>query len=248
MYALIVDDEQPNLEGLKLQLIQNCPEVTGIELASSARAAREILNQRKVDVMFLDVNMPNENGFDLLESISDKNFALIFVTAYSDYAVRAFKANAIDYLLKPVDAEELVAAVQKCRGKLVAESSISGLRRDLSPQSWPSRLTLPHQSGFNIIDTSDIVWIAADGNYCMIHLKGGKSILVSKAIREFEFMLNPDEFFRTHKSALIRLECVQEYSSSDGHYAFMNNGQQVPISRRKLDEFMNVIDAFSKRM
>jgi two-component system LytT family response regulator len=255
MKALIVDDEQLNRDGLRLQLEQSCPAITIIDDAASAKAAREKLAEYNYDILFLDINMPNESGFDLLESLSEKPFCVIFVTAYSEFAIRAFKANAIDYILKPVDTEELIAAVAKCndrieRGivRLPGTPAYSEIALQTQSMSYPSRLTLPHQQGFHIIETENIIWIEADGNYSLIKLEDNKQLLVTKAIREFEFLLDPSVFFRSHKSALINLSKIREYSSNDGHVATMNNGDEAPVSRRKLDEFMSAIDTFSKRV
>ncbi|HKR06891.1 MAG TPA: LytTR family DNA-binding domain-containing protein [Bacteroidia bacterium] len=259
MKVFIVDDEKPNRKGLRLMLQQCCPAVKHIFEAESSKAARTLLNTHQPDIIFLDINMPNENGFEFLNSIPEHHFAVVFVTAYSEFAIRAFKANAVDYLLKPVDEEELQSAVEKCQQQLILISngnfareiyspSLSNLKQTLENREFPSKLTLPHHQGFKIIDTNEIVHIEADGNYCTIHLSAGKSLLVTRALREFEFMLNPDIFFRSHKSALINLRYVKEYSSVDGHFALMQDGRRVMISRRRLDEFMAAIDNLSSRI
>jgi two-component system, LytTR family, response regulator len=260
MRVLIVDDEQPNREGLKLMLSQSCPEIEAMDEAASAREARLKLASGKYDVLFLDINMPNENGFELLKSLPDPfSFSVVFVTAYSEYAIRAFRANAIDYLLKPVDLGELVVAVAKCmdRYQLMKNDqpvpayyteSLANLKQGFGTVKYPDRLTLPHHQGFNIIESDSIICIEADGNYSKLHLDGGKCLLVTRPIREFEFLLNPAIFFRSHKSALINLKFLKEYSSADGHFAVMTLGQKIPVSRRKLDEFMTAVDALSKRI
>lgn len=236
-----------------------CPDVKNIFEAESAMAARELLKSHVPDIVFLDINMPNENGFEFLNSVREHRFAVVFVTAYSEFAVRAFKANAIDYLLKPVDEEELKAAVEKCRQRLtmissgnyqaeILNPSLANLREVLVEKKFPSRLTLPHHQGFRIIDTDEIVYIEADGNYSMLHLTSKENLLVTKALREFEFMLNPQYFFRSHKSALINLRFVKEYSSVDGHFALMQDGRSVMISRRRLEEFMTAVSKLSSRV
>ena len=255
MRVLIVDDEQLNRDGLRMQLQQSCPGISQIDDAGSAKAARIKLAESNYNILFLDINMPNESGFDLLQSLPDKPFCIVFVTAYSEYAIRAFKANAIDYLLKPVDTEELVAAVKKCADRMQTGESgprDTALMNQMAEQArsgvYPTRLTLPHQQGFNIVETSSIIWIEADGNYSLIRMDGGKQLLVTRAIREFEFLLDPTKFFRSHKSALVNLGKVREYSSDDGHNVIMSNGDKAPVSRRKLDEFMSVIDSLSRRV
>ncbi len=259
MNCLIVDDEKPNRDGLRFMLQKSCPDISFIYEADSAQAARILLQQENIDILFLDINMPNENGFEFLSSIHDASFCVVFVTAYSEYAIRAFKANAVDYLLKPVETVELQEAVEKCKERrniLLSDDSSDHIYRDSlknlsnpnEQNKYPSRLTLPHQQGFNIIDTSEIVCIEADGNYSMLYFIGRESLLVTRAIREFEFLLDPSIFMRSHKSALINLNFVTEYSSADGHFALMKNGKKVNISRRKLEEFMSTIDKLSRRI
>lgn len=259
MKILIVDDEKPNREGLKLLLAQHCPNVQVVGEAESSEQARRLLNEKDVDVLLLDINMPRENGFDLLDSLPHKKFKTIFVTAYAEYAIRAFKANAVDYLLKPIDEEELVAAIQRCSDQLakpindeqlisVQEQSMNNVSYDLANKSYPKKLTLPHLYGFQIIAIDQIVYMEADGNYTNIHLLDKMKLVITKGIKEFENLLDPEAFFRVHKSALINLNYVKEYSSIDGQIAVMTNGAKVAISRRRLEEFMKAINHFSKRI
>lgn len=259
MTALIIDDEKPNRDGLKLLLRENCPQVKIIYEADSAASAREQCRKNKTDILFLDINLPNENGFEFLNSVPDLKAAVVFVTAYSEFAVRAFKANAVDYLLKPVDADELVLAVKRCIGRLlqhsengrtenIIDSSIINLKTDFKNKSYPAKLTLPHLQGFTIVETENIIFIEADGNYSVLHLTNGNTLVVTRALREFEFLVDPAVFFRAHKSSLINLHYVLEYSSVDGHFALMKNGNKVDISRRKLEEFMSAIDKLSSRI
>jgi two-component system, LytTR family, response regulator len=259
MNCLIVDDEKPNRDGLRFMLQKSCPDISFIYEADSAQAARSLLHQEKIDILFLDINMPNENGFEFLNSLNGATFCVVFVTAYSEFAIRAFKANAIDYLLKPVETTELQEAVEKCKERkniLLTDVASEHIYRDsllnlssvTGQNKYPSRLTLPHQQGFNIVDTSEIVCIEADGNYSMLFFIDRENLLVTRAIREFEFLLDPSIFMRSHKSALINLNYVIEYSSADGHFALMKNGKKVNISRRKLDEFMTTIDKLSRRI
>lgn len=259
MIALIVDDEKHNRVGLKLSIEQCCPSVHFILEADSADAARELMKSHKPDIIFLDINMPNENGFEFLNSIDAQRFAVVFVTAYSKFAVRAFKANAVDYLLKPVIEEELISAVEKCQQRFALLSNdqtppdsfapnLVNLKQTLESKGYPAKLTLPHHQGFTIVETDQIIHIEADGNYSVLYLSMQGKLVVTRAIREFEFLLDPAVFFRSHKSALINLRYVKEYSSADGHFVVMKNGERVVISRRRLDEFMMAIDKLSSRI
>ena len=256
MKSLIVDDEKPNRDGLRILLQTHCPEVTSIADARSAKEARAHIEANKVDILFLDINMPNENGFELLSSVADQDFSVVFVTAYSEYAVRAFKANAVDYLLKPVDTDDMKKAVQKCMSRMesqvmkreVYRQSLSNLSLSLRQPGFPVRLTLPHLHGFRIVETSSIMHLEADGNYTTLHLTRGENLLVTRMLGDFEAILDPDVFFRAHKSVILNLHFVKEFASSDGYFAVMQNGDQVMISRRRLEDFMQAIDRQSKRV
>lgn len=256
MTALIVDDEKPNREGLRLLLEEFCPDILSIADAGSAKSARELFNASSFDILFIDINMPNENGFEFLNSIKG-NFAVVFVTAYSDFAMRAIKSNAVDYLLKPINTDELVAAVERCKERLeknflqvktIYNESISNFEKTYSSGTFPDKITLSHMQGFNIISTNDIICIQADGNYSVLYLEGQKKLMVTRKIGEFEFLLDPKMFLRSHKSSIINLLCVKEYSSNEGHNVLMKNGMNVQVSRRKLDDFMAAIDTLSKRI
>ncbi len=256
MKALIVDDEKPNRDGLKLLVEELCPEISQVAVAASAKSARELFNKSPADILFVDINMPIENGFEFLNSVSG-NFAVVFVTAYSEFAMRAIKSNAVDYLLKPINTDELVTAVARCKKRLeqnvaqdktIYDESISNLEKTFSTGSYPEKITLSHMQGFNIISTSDIICIEADGNYSVLHLEGQKKIMVTRKIGEFEFLLDPKIFFRSHKSSIINLLSVKEYSSNEGHIVLLKNGMNMQVSRRKLEDFMTAIDALSKRV
>lgn len=259
MIALIVDDEPINRIGLRQMLQKNRPDIDSILEAESSDKARKVFQSVSPDIVLLDINMPGENGFELLDSLKAYDFLVVFVTAYSEFAIRAFKANAIDYILKPVESEDLINAVEKCKALLALKKQpgnvdgnyqalLQNTRLLIDSKGYPEKITLPHHQGFNIIETDNIVYISADGNYSELYLSSNTKLVVTKAIREFEFMLNPDIFFRSHKSILINLRFVKEYSSVDGHYAILKNGTKLMISRRRLEEFMIAIDKLSSRV
>lgn len=260
MNVFIIDDEKPNRAGLTLLIKQHCPEFTVVGEAESAESARKLLQDVTAEILLLDINMPNENGFDLLKSLDVSKYQVVFITAYAEYAIRAFRANAVDYLLKPIDTEELQTALNKCKTRKinstedpagpesVYKNSLQNIAVDLLRNEYPSRLTLPHKQGFKIITVSEIVSIEASGNYTIINLENKEEIVVTRVLHEFESLLDPGEFFRIHKSTIICLEHVLEYSSIDGHMVVMKNGQKVVISRRRLEDFMSAIDQRSKRL
>lgn len=259
MNVLIVDDEQHNREGLRLILNKKCQDVIIIGEASNANEARIILSEKQTDVLLLDIHMPKENGFDLLNSLENKNFLTIFITAHAEHAIKAFKANAVDYILKPIDEDELVLAMDKCKSNLRLfyqnetntahyHQSVNQAIVDANSLNYPQRLTLTHSNGFQIVAIENITHLEADGNYTNIFFKNDNPLLTSKPIKEFEEILDPTIFFRIHKSTMININYLKNYSSADGHEVILNNGIKLALSRRRLEDFMVVLGNLSKRL
>lgn len=254
--ALIVDDEERARDLLQRLLEKYGTNIRVVETAGSAKEAREILENTPIDVLFLDISMPHENGFDLLESLDTSRYLFVFVTAYDQYALRALKASAVDYIQKPVDPEELTQAVEKLHHLKKLRNSAALTRSDyvhalqslvmnVSVKGSVRRLCLPGMHGFSIVDTNDILYLEADTNYTVFHLANLKKIVVSKSIKEYEEVLDPDVFFRVHKSSIINLKYLREFSRVDGYYAVMQDGSSIAVSRRKLQEFISAVDAFN---
>lgn len=245
MKALLVDDEIKNIEILAFLLENDCE---GIEVAgrvNSAPEARTWLGSNKADVVFLDINMPGESGFDLLDSISDRNFHVVFVTAFDEYALRAIKANALDYLLKPVKIEELQHAVKKIKTRISHPGSpenskelLENLLNTVDKKAMPLKIALPHLGGISFVEVSSIVSLQSDSNYTILHLKDMHKQVISKTLKDFEDILNPAQFARIHKSTIVNLDYIKEYTTSDGGLVKMKDGSQWSISRRQLDAFL----------
>lgn len=260
MNVLIIDDEKPNRVGLAMMVKQYCPDFTVTGQAGSAVEARDFLNGNDVQVLLLDINMPNESGFELLSSINANKYQVVFITAYAEHAIRALRANAVDYLLKPIDGNDLRVALDNCRKRklMLKEDAVmtaslysDSLRNtidDLALVSYPQKLTLPHKQGFKIVAVNQIVSLEASGNYTILYFENKEDLVVTRMLGDFEGLLDPQFFFRAHKSTILNLDQLAEYSSSDGHVAVMNNGQKLVISRRRLDDFMQAIDQRSKRI
>ncbi len=258
MRVVIVDDEKHNRDGLKLLLQNWCPDVEVVGEAANAKLARSLIQTTAFDVMLLDIHMPNENGLELIESIEERNFATVFVTAYAEHAIRALKANAIDYLLKPIDAEELVAAMKKCKNALKSSTqdsndeiflaSAKNASHMYNSQSYPKKLTIFFYNGFQIVDVTDITHMDAEGSYTVIYFQNQTSLLTSKAIKEFEEVLDPEVFFRAHKSYLVNMQYIKSYSSVDGHEIILNNNSKIPLARRRLEEFMSALANVSLKL
>jgi two-component system, LytTR family, response regulator len=243
--ALLVDDEVNNLATLEFLLHNDC---AGIEVAGktqSAKQARDWLKIHTADVVFLDIAMPEENGFQFLNSIADKNFKIIFVTAHNEYALLAIKASAVDYILKPVSIEELQQAVEKVKRSLhnmVAREQDRVLLRHLldtvDKKSAPKKIALPQLGSISFIEVDDMVSLQADSNYTIIHMKDMRKLVISKTLKDFEDLLDENQFARIHKSYIVNLNYIKEYSTIDGGIVKMSDGNQWSISRRQLDMFL----------
>ena len=251
--AIIVDDEEFARSSLFFLLQQNCPEVEITGIARSVQEAKEILANHTIDLIFLDIAMPGGNGFDLIPEAQRHKAAVIFTTAYDQYALKAIKANALDYLLKPIDIDELKTAVEKVAQLLKLfhnqnenDERISNLASSLSTKSEIRKLTLPYGQGFKMIDVDEIIYIEADSNYSVVHLINQEKITVSKVLREFEELLPNDQFARIHKSSIINLNHLKEYNSKNGLQVFLKNGESINISRRRASDFFEKIKLFTK--
>ncbi|MAP01941.1 MAG: DNA-binding response regulator [Flavobacteriales bacterium] len=249
--AIIVDDEFNARENLKLLIHEHCPELTIVGLAESAKQAKELISSKKPELVFLDISMPVEDGFSLLNSFKERNFSVVFTTAYNEYAFKAFKADAVDYLEKPICIDDLKKAVAKVikyhSNNTVNNSTVdyNNLSENIQLSKQLDKISVPTKNGYLIIDNKDIVNLEASDNYTMIHLIDGSRHLSSKNIKVYEENLDNTIFFRSHKSHIINVEYhLREFSRSEGNVAIMTNGKYIPISRRKMPFFMNRINCF----
>jgi two-component system LytT family response regulator len=243
--ALLIDDEVNNLENLHFLLSNDCEGIEVIGKAINAIEARSFLAKHSVDVVFLDINMPGESGFEFLTSLSNQNFKVIFITAYNEYAIQAIKANALDYILKPVNIEELKNAVEKVRKTLkspfeniIEHQFFENLLQTINQQNHPKKLALPQLGGISFIEVDTIVSLQADSNYTIIHLNTMQKLVISKTLKDFEELLDHNEFARIHKSYIVNLRYIKEYSTTDGGIVKMTDGNQWSISRRQIDFFL----------
>ena len=248
--VLIVDDEADARENLRLMLEEHCPEVVVVGQAAGAEQARAAIGADKPDALFLDIKMPGEDGFSLLRSITDLEIPVVFVTAYDEYALQAFKENALDYLEKPLDQVELERAVKKL-AKAVAEPGIatqqaSALQALMSDPASPlsTRVAVPGRDGLVLLRHEDILYLEASDSYTTVFTRDGKRTISSKHIRVFETNLDPKKFFRVHKSYIINLEHLKGFSRSEGNMAVLDSGALIPVSRRRLPDFLAMINTF----
>lgn len=243
--ALLVDDEMNNLSSLEFMLHNDCEGIAVAGKAQNAEDTRNFLSENSVDVLFLDITMPNEDGFQLLETIDTQNLKVIFVTAHDTYMLRAIKASAVDYLLKPVKIDELQNAVEKVKrsfgNPMAAEQNRMLLQhfKDWAKQKNVLRkLAVPQLGSIRFVDLDEIVSLQADNNYTILHLANMQKMVISKTLKDFEELLDNDVFIRIHKSYIINIAFVKEYLSADGGIAIMMDGNRWSISRRQHDIFL----------
>ncbi len=239
--ALIVDDEKNNRDSLRKLLAENCPRVKIAGEAASTTEALDFFRQHRPNLLFLDVEMPNGNGFDLLRQLNEFNFKVIFVTAHAHYALKAIKFSAIDYLLKPVDVDDLSEAVKKAEAEINFNHQLHNDRflHNLEPGSV-RKLAIPIKDGIAFLAPEDIIRLEADGSYTQIFLNGQK-YTATKNIKEYESLLSEFNFFRSHNSHLINLNHVKQFNRIDGYFVQMDDGSVAEISRRKKEEFFELM-------
>lgn len=246
--AIIVDDEFHARENLRMLLQDYCPRVRVIDQAATVDEALLAIQKHPVQLLFLDIRMPSgAEGFELLERLPDRNFQVIFVTAFKDYALKAFKANAVDYILKPVDPDELQRAVEKALLRTEAflnhpeeAAEYRQLLSSLGEQGakpWPERIAVTKNRGFRVVPVGDIVRLEASGNHTYLFLRDGSRLLDSRTLGSYEELLDPLRFMRVHKSHTINLSDVREYRSDDGHIAIMSDKAEVPVARSRAQDF-----------
>lgn len=243
--AIIVDDEQHCIDALQTMLAKKCPEVTVLGGVNSVKAAKELIDEVHPDVVFLDVEMPHQNGFELLKLFDKINFDIIFTTAYEQYALKAIKFNALDYLLKPFSVKELQDAVQKCVSrKSVQQPEPGNSPLDVFIQNMKTlhqthkKIALPTINGLVFMPVQNIVRCESTGNYTRIFFTDKKNLMVSRPLKEFEELLTDVDFFRVHNSHLINLQQMQSYIQGEGGFALMSDGTQVEVSRRRKADFL----------
>ena len=243
MKAVIIDDEILVAKNMQMLLTRYCPDVLVEGIGHSAKEAEELIKDKRPDVVFLDVEMPHGNGFDLLKRMEYIDFGVIFVTAFDHYAIRAIKYSAIDYLLKPIDINELVAAVKKAELQLKSKSINQGLNLLLHNLAQPAgklqKLTLPTMEGMIFVDVDDILYCKSDGNYTIFYLLNGQNPMVTRQIGTYEDLLPEPLFCRVHRQYIINVNKVSKYIKGRGGYVVMSDGKIIDVSVRKKEDFLN---------
>ncbi|MBO9633246.1 MAG: response regulator transcription factor [Chitinophagaceae bacterium] len=240
--AIIVDDEPRNNTILRKMLEGFCPDVTVVADATKAADVKQLLQTTDIDLLFLDIEMPGQNAFSLLDEIMPVKFNIIFVTAFDNYATKAFRYNAIDYLLKPVNIDELQLAIKKVSQTPDLDTinhQLQSLIQQLSRQQNPGKLVLQTQEGMFFFNYEEIVLCAAEGSYTRFDLLNGKSILVSGNLKKFEAMLPSAVFIRIHDSFLVNSTHIRKYNNGKGGYVELSNGKTAEVSVRRKSDFLS---------
>lgn len=244
--AIIIDDEHHARENLQMLLEEFCPEISVVGGADGVISGRKMIEQLQPDVVYLDIRMPSgSEGFDLLNSLPEKNFQVVFVTAFKDYAIKALNANALHYVLKPIDIEELLKATKKLleykksfsansENKKSYQQSLENLKGEILKANEERKITLFHSRGFKIVKEKNIMYLEADNNCTHLYFNDGTSYLDSKTIKVFEDMLSAQKFLRIHKSHIINLDFLKGYDNQQGNLVFLENGKQLTVSRARL--------------
>ena len=239
--SVIVEDETRSRLMLQSLLKDFCTDVVVAGSTDSVNSAYDIIMKTNPDLIFLDVELQSETGFALLEKFDQINFEIIFTTAYEQYALRAIKFCAIDYLLKPIDVSELKAAVEKVRKRKADQtpnSNLQILKQNLKNNSSEQQLCITTAREMFIIKVAEICYCESDGPYTTFFLNNGKTIVTSKTLKEYEELLVQHDFFRVHRSYLINMNEIKKYMRGENAYLIMNNGTQIDVSRRKKEDFV----------
>jgi two-component system LytT family response regulator len=246
MKAILVDDEPDGIRTLAKLLERHCPQVKIEATCSSAMAAKQQLEIVKPDLIFLDIQMPGESGLEMLAGMPIKHSEIIFVTAHNEYLLQALQYSAADYLLKPVDEDRLIEAVQRAEKRLQdgkKEEWTETLLHNLGNKGNAAemRLCLPTLKGFIILKLDEIIYCEAERSYTIFHLEGQKTVTVSKPLIEYDNLLSDTTFLRIHKSFLINLRHVKEYQRGEGGLVIMSDNAEIEVSRRKKEQFLEKI-------
>jgi two-component system LytT family response regulator len=244
--ALVIDDELPARENLKILIEDYCEGIEVIATVGTIQAAKTLIIDQKPDVIFLDIRMPSgAEGFDLLDSLEVIDFEIVFVTAFKDYAIQAFKANALDYVLKPVEIDELILTAKKIvthcqsqqKGNNDNKSVVTNALNTINNQKI-ERIAITHSKGLKLIEVKDIVRLQSHSNYTEIHFKDGSKFMDSKTLKTYQEILSTDEFMRLHNSHIVRLSEISEYHNEQGNIVVLKNKDQIPVSRANINNLM----------
>lgn len=240
--TIIIDDETKGRQVLQQMLTKYCPGVKIVAMASSAKEGRQAIAEHHPDLVFLDVEMPHENGFEMLEHFGQIDFNIVFVTAHHHYAINAIRVSALDYLLKPVNLKELKAAVEKAESKRKNDTisiQMDALFHNL--KNVHPKIGLPTRNGLVFVQIEAIIRCESDSNYTTIHVAGGEKYVAAKTLKEFDELLRKDGFIRVHQSHLVNSSHIKQYIRGDGGSVVLSDGSTIEVSRRHKEQLLQKI-------
>ena len=248
--ALIIDDEPAALEALKMKLEMYCENVEVVATCNSAKEGLQAINEHKPQLIFLDIEMPWMNGFEMLDCLGDNiDFDVVFVTAYDQYAIRAFKVKAQDYLLKPVDKDDLIQCVNRINVDTTTfkRENLTELLQEMDKSLSAKRILLHTKNAIEIVNQNEINYLQADSNYCNVYTSDGKRIMVTKTLNSLEKLLDENVFMRIHRSFTANINCIKKIASEDGAFdVVLLDGSVLPVSRRRKDDLLEVLGRVDK--
>jgi len=239
--AIIIDDEPDCVKLLALQLKMYCPQVQVVAECTESETGFTKIKELLPDMVFMDIEMPVMNGFQLLEKIGTIKFSLVFVTAYDQFAVKAFRFSALDYLLKPIDGKDLKAAVEKAEQRLYPQAQqLSLLKEQMHGgiKNLPDKIALPYQNGVIFAEIKNVIYCESDNNYTRFYTEDGKKYVVAKTLGDIQEILEERNFLRIHRQYLINLSHIKKYVRGEGNYVIMSNDQSVPVARNQKERLI----------
>lgn len=243
--AILVDDEQDSRDILANYLSKYCPDIQLIDKCDSVKSGLKSIEAHQPEIVFLDIEMPYGNGFDLLDQVDEVSFETVFVTAYDNYAIKALNQSASYYLLKPIDIEELIAAVEKIKKERISKDYVQHtkilLENIRSTSKEPTKLMLPTMEGFEIIKADDILYCEADNNFTRFFLTDKRKLLICKTLKYFEDILSDLQFVRIHRSHLININYVIRYTKGKGGFVTLENHKELEVSPKKKAQFLQAL-------
>jgi len=237
--TILIDDEPDCVQLLARELAVHCPQVQVVGQTSSSEEGLRLVQVLQPDLLFLDIEMPRMSGFQLLEQFGEVPFHLVFVTAYNEFAVKAFRFSALDYLLKPIDSAELREAVRKAEQRRPTDGrQVESLRTQLQTQQLADKIAVPYQNGVTFLPIAEVVYCETDSNYTRVVATQGRQFLLTRTLREVQDVLETRNFLRVHRQYLVNLDHLQRYVRGEGTYLVMTDGASIPVARNQKDRLV----------
>ena len=239
--AVIIDDEKHAVATLAWKIERFCPEIKVVQQFTDPSEAMEYLRQDPPELVFLDIEMPRLNGFEIIDELGvPLSFEVIFTTAYDEFGIRAIKVNALDYLLKPIQVQDLKTAIEKYKNRKITTNYTVLFSNNEDPPVSIGKIALATKEDVEFIEPEHIIYCASDSNYTIVHLSDNRKKLISRTLKDIETLLKPHRFFRIHASYLINLQHIKKYVKTDGGYLIMSNNERLPVSRSRKEDLLKL--------